>query len=222
MAEPRILSQNPQLFEDRREAGRALAEELEHLRGEGALVLGIPRGGVVVAKVLADALDAELDIVLARKLRAPGRPELAIGAVAESGKVFLDEGLANRTGADESYLKRATADTMEEIRRRAERYRQVRPRAEIDGRTVVVTDDGIATGSTLQASLWTARQEGAERLVAAVPVGPPGTVRDLADLADEFLCLRAPMEFGAVGQFYRRFDQTTDEEVLALLRDAAG
>lgn len=221
MAQPKIVSRSGQPFQDRREAGRTLAREMDHLRGQGVLVLGIPRGGVVVAKEVADALEGELDIVLARKLRAPGRPELAIGAVAESGKAFVDPGIARRVGADESYLDRAKAETMEEIRRRAARYREVRPRAEIEGRTVVVTDDGIATGSTLQASLWTARQEGAERLVAAVPVGPPRTVEELAELADEFLCLRAPVEFGAVGQFYVRFDQTTDEEVLELLRSAA-
>jgi putative phosphoribosyl transferase len=222
MGDVRILSTSSTPFADRREAGRLLAEQLTELRGRRAVVLGIPRGGVVVAWELARALEADLDIVLSRKLGAPGNPELAIGALSETGDAVVDEFLNRRLGVSEAYIDREKQHQMAEIERRTHMYRAIRPRVPLAGRTVVVTDDGLATGATMQAALRTVRHEAAEEVIAAVPVGPDHSVRDLAPLADRVLCLRSPAFFAAVGEFYVRFDQTSDEEVLELLRAAQG
>ena len=215
----RIISHSAEPFRDRMEAGRLLGRELTAMGLEGAVVLGIPRGGVVVAREVAALLDADLDIVLARKLGAPDNPELAIGAIAEEGGLVLDRHLAGRVGADDGYVEEEKARQQQQIERRAARYRQVRPKVALRGRRVVVTDDGVATGATMQAALWAVQREGPEALVVGLPVGPEHTVRRLAEDADEVLCLRAPPLFAAVGQFYGRFEQTTDEELLAILQE---
>ncbi len=221
MGECRILSRSGAAFRDRAEAGRAVAEALAGMGLEGALVLGVPRGGMVTAREVALALGGELDVALARKLRAPNNPELAIGAVAEGGEMYLDERLAHNVGADEAYVERERAYQVQVIAERAERYRQIRPRVPLAGRRVVVTDDGVATGATMLAALRAARQEGPERLVAALPVGPDHTVQELAKGADLMVCLRVPPHFAAVGQFYQVFDQTADAELEAILREEA-
>ncbi len=223
MGNLRILTFSDEPFADRVDAGAALADELRPLCGAGAVVLGIPRGGVVVARELADALEAELDVVLTRKLGAPGNPELAMGAITETGRMFINKDVARMTGASEAYIEQARAEAMAELARRAAAYRPNRPRAKLDGRPVIVTDDGVATGSTMQAALWSLRNERPSRLICALPVAPEDTAHRLAADADELVCLRAPPYFHAVGQFYRDFSQTTDEEVIALLaRQAAG
>jgi predicted phosphoribosyltransferase len=222
MGAVRFVSRSSEPFCDRTQAGRLLAEELVGYAGTQAVVLGVPRGGVIVAREVAVALDAALDVVLARKLGAPGNPELAIGAVAEDGRLYLHEESAAMVGARDAYVAQELDRQRAEISRRASLYRSVRPRVPLEGRTVIVTDDGVATGATMQAALWTARREGARLVVAALPVGPEQTLRELAREADELVCLRVPPFFAAVGQFYLRFDQTQDEELLEVLQEEAG
>ncbi|MDD5082671.1 MAG: phosphoribosyltransferase family protein, partial [Dehalococcoidales bacterium] len=197
---------------------RLLADELRNLRGQQAVVLGIPRGGIVIARELAAALEADLDIVLARKLRTPGHEELAMGAIAEGGKVFLNEMVVRELGIKNSEIEQEKTLQLAEIARRAELIRHVLPRISLQGRPVVVTDDGVATGATFQAALWTVRQEAPAQLIAAIPVGSGETVRRLAADTDEMVCLQAPLFFAAVGQFYLRFQPIEDEEVLQILR----
>lgn len=216
----RIVSRSGERFRDRREAGQMVSRELLELRGRKAVVLGIPRGGIVVAREIAQALEADLDIVLARKLRSPGYEELAMGSVAEGGQIFLNEEVAQELGATQDYIEQEKERQLAEISRRAEMIRKVRPKVPLGGRTVVVTDDGVATGATLQAALWAVRQEKPEKLIAAMPVGSEETVRRLAGDVDLMLCLRAPPFFVAVGQFYARFDPTEDEDVLKILKEA--
>jgi putative phosphoribosyl transferase len=202
------------------EAGQLLAQELAEYRGRQTVVLGIPRGGVVIAREVARALEAEVDTVLSRKLGAPGNPELAIGAIAEDGKVFLHEQLLSQLGVTPEYLKQEKARQMAELKRRIALYRQARSKVPLEGRVVIVTDDGVATGATMQAALWTSNREGPDRLIAALPVGPADTVTRLAQETDELICLRAPPFFGAIGQFYQTFEQVKDEEVVKILKEA--
>jgi predicted phosphoribosyltransferase len=212
-----VLSRDPRPFADRREAGRLLARELERFRASRPVILGIPRGGVVIAAEIADQLGAELDIVLSRKIGAPGNPELAIGAIAEDGRLFLDERIAERMGASRAFVAREQERQLGEIARRVALFRAVRPKVPLHGRVVIVADDGLATGATMQAALWAAHRDRPATTIAAVPVGAVDTIERLAGGADELVCLRAPEEFGAVGRFYRVFDQVEDEEVLAIL-----
>jgi predicted phosphoribosyltransferase len=213
----RVLSHSPEPFADRREAGRLLAAELERFRASRPVVLGIPRGGVVIAAEIADRLGAELDIVLSRKIGAPVNSEFAIGAIAEDGRLFLDEQITARLGVSRDYIAREQRRQLEEIARRVKLFRAVRPKVPLRGRVVIVADDGLATGATMQAALWAAHRDQPSSTVAAVPVGAVDTIERLSQSADELICLRAPEDFGAVGRFYRRFDQVEDEEVLAIL-----
>jgi predicted phosphoribosyltransferase len=215
----RILSHSSKLFKDRQEAGELLARELAEYRSRKVVVLGIPRGGIIVARELARALRAELDIVLAHKLRTPGRVELAMGSVAEDGRLFLNEEVVRGLGVAEAYIQQEKALQMAEIRRRIELFRRVCPKVPLAGRTVIVTDDGVATGATTQAALWAVRLENPEKLIAALPIGPEDTIRRLAEDVDEMLCLRTPPLFAAVGQFYMRFEPVEDEEVLEILEE---
>jgi putative phosphoribosyl transferase len=207
-------------FRDRRDAGQQLAKALENLRDERPVVLGLPRGGVPVAAEVARALDAPLDVILVRKLGVPIQPELAMGAIGEDGVRVLNVDVLESVGADAATVDRAERRERQELQSRAERLRTGRPRIDVTGRTVVIVDDGIATGSTARAAIAVARAHGASRVVLAVPVGPSHTCRDLADEADEVVCLRQPEPFVAVGQFYRDFVQTTDAEVVAALAGA--
>ncbi|MBI2328941.1 MAG: phosphoribosyltransferase [Chloroflexi bacterium] len=216
-AQLRILSYSSAPFVDREEAGKLLAVELSEYRGQKAVVLGIPRGGVVVAREVARVLDADLDVVLARKLRTPGHEELAMGSVAEDGKLFLNQGVVSELGVGEAYIQQEKARQLVEIKRRTELIRQIQPKIPLKGRIVIVTDDGIATGATTQAALWAVRLEQPEKLIAAIPVGPEDTIRRLAKDVDEMLCLRAPPLFAAVGQFYQQFYPVEDEDVLRIL-----
>lgn len=219
MAQLRILSRSSTPFTDREEAGRLLARELIEYREQKAVVLGIPRGGIVVAREIAQALDTETDIILARKLRTPGQEELAMGSVTENGVVFLNQEVVKALGVTEAYIQQEKAYQLTEIKRRSELIRAVQPKIPLRGRVVIVTDDGVATGSTTQAALWAVRLEQPKKLIAAMPVGPENTIRRLAEDVDEMLCLRVPPLFSAVGQFYQQFNQVEDEEVLRILRD---
>jgi len=219
MAKLRIISHSSEPFRDRQEVGQLLAWELRKLPGRNLVVLGIPRGGIIVAQELAQILDAELDVVLAHKLRARGHPELAMGSVAENGKIFLNSEVVAQLGISQHYVEEETAVQLTEIKRRARLVRRMHPRVPLQGKTVIVTDDGVATGATTQAAFWAVRQEKPALLVAAIPVGPEDVVRRLAKDVDEMVCLRAPRFFSAVGQFYLRFEPVEDADVLKILRE---
>ena len=210
------------MFENRVQAGRQLAARLQHLRDEpptDVVVLGLPRGGVVVAAEIAAGLPAPLDVLVVRKLRAPRQPELAIGAVAdgEHPHRFLNDRVIARLGVEDEYLQREIAMQLDELRRRQALYRRGRPAIPLTGRTLVVADDGIATGATVRAGIKALRRAAPERIVLAVPVGPRESVRSLASDVDELICLETPSEFISVGEFYGDFRQTTDAEVIAAL-----
>ncbi len=206
------------LFEDRREAGKALARELAAFRGqENALVLGIPRGGVVVAREVAEALDIPLDVYITRKIGAPHNPELAIGAVASDGTLILDHQLAKRLGVSQDYIDGESERQEREIKRRMSEYRSDRPGLELTGKVVILVDDGVATGATTLATIEAIRTQKPSRLILAVPVGPRDTIQRLKEKVDELYCLHAPEVFWAVGAFYNVFDQTSDDEVKTLL-----
>ncbi len=208
------------IFENRREAGRQLAMALINrgYKGENTLVLGIPRGGLVVADEVAKALSAILEVIIARKLRAPYRPELGIGAVVDGNHILLNEELVRTVGANQEYLNREIAFQKEEIERRLRFYRDHRPASEVAGKTVIVVDDGIATGYTFRASLESLRQCHPDRLVAAAPVAARDSVEMLTAFADEIVCLNIPPSFFAVGAWYQNFEQVSDEEAVAILR----
>ncbi len=208
------------VFADRAEAGRELAERLSQLRSATPVVLGLPRGGVPVAEQVAQALGAPLDVLLVRKLGVPFQPELGLGAIGESGTCVVNEAVVQLAGVAESDIERVKARERVELDRRRSRYRQGRPRSPLEGKTAVIVDDGIATGSTARAACQVARAAGASRVVLAVPVAPAGTAEALAGIADEFVCLEMPADFVAVGQFYRNFAQVSDEEVIACLQRA--
>jgi putative phosphoribosyl transferase len=204
---------------DRREAGRRLAEKAMHLKERDPLVLGLPRGGVVVAAEVARALEAPLDVLVVRKLGAPNRPELAIGAVIDGNppQRVLNEEIVHMLGVDESFIEREHEQQLAEARRRLEIYRRGRAGLDVAGRTVIVVDDGVATGATMNAALTGLRQADVESLVLAVPVGAPEGVAMLSRKVDEAICLASPVGFRAVGCYYQSFEQTTDEEVVRLL-----
>lgn len=205
-------------FRDRREAGRRLTEALDGYRRRRPFILAVPRGGIVVGYEVAVGLDAPLDVVVPRKLRAPYNPELAVGAVAHDGSVYVDSPLVSSLRIPEEYLKEETATQLEEIRRRVSVYRGDRPQPALAGRAAIVVDDGIATGSTMIAALRAVRGMHAEVVVAAIPVAPPEGAESLRAEADDVVCLYTPTLFYAVGQFYDDFGQTTDDEVVFLLR----
>jgi putative phosphoribosyl transferase len=208
------------VYADRVEAGRELGAALQGYRGDSVLVLGVPRGGVVVAAEVARALEAPLDVVIARKIGAPSQPELAIGAVVSGDSLrLLDHQTIRYLHVPAEYIEQETARQLEEIRRRLDYYRQGRPTPDILGKTVIVIDDGIATGYTIRAALAGLRRLGPGRLVVAVPVAPPSTCADLERIADDVVCLQTPDPFLAVGAWYENFDQTSDEEVAGLLQE---
>lgn len=208
------------MFRDRAEAARRLADALGHYRGTGPLILAIPRGAVPMAKIIAGELGGEVDVVLVRKLRAPGNPEFALGSVDESGWAYLADHA--RHYASDEYLEREKEAQLETIRQRRAQYTPVHPPIDPRGRIVIVVDDGLATGSTMISALHALRARGAAKLVCAVPVAPPDTLERVRPYADETLCLMAPENFYAVGQFYYDFPQVDDEEVIAILRESRG
>jgi putative phosphoribosyl transferase len=205
-------------FLDRAEAGELLAEVLTSLVRPPVLVLGIPRGGVVVAARVAARLGAPLDVVVPRKIGAPGNPELAVGAVAD-GVQAIDEPAIRRLGFDMAAVRAEGARQTAEVARRTAAYRQGLPPLELAGRTVVLVDDGVATGWTCAAAASCTRRAGAARVVVAVPVGPPGLAERLSPVVDEVAVLVTPDPYLNVGQVYERFPQVDDEEVLRCLQE---
>jgi putative phosphoribosyl transferase len=208
------------VFRDRRDAGARLAERLAGLKGQDVLVLGIPRGGVPVADEIARRLGAELDVVVARKLGAPGQPELALGAVTANGGRVQNDELIAESGVPASYLAAVTEQQMAEARRRQERFRGGAPPPRVAGRTVLVVDDGLATGATMRAAVRSLRRQGAGRVVVAVPVGSREACAALRAEADEVVCLSEPAFFWAVGLHYEDFRPTEDDEVVQILQRA--
>ncbi|MES3160177.1 MAG: phosphoribosyltransferase family protein [Halorubrum sp.] len=204
-------------FIDRTDAGEQLGEALRERGIDADIALAIPRGGLPLGRAVADALDVPLDIAVASKIGAPGNPEYAIGAVASDGSVWRNERAFRGTGADEEYFTQERKKEEENARQKADRYRGEQPDPDLTGKTVVLVDDGVATGSTAKACLQMLEKSDAERLVLAVPVGAPDTVNELREMVDEVVCLETPSGFRGVGQFYERFDQVSDEEAMEYL-----
>lgn len=210
-------------FRDRRDAGSHLADALMFLRDERPVVLALPRGGVPVAYEVAQALGAPLDVLLVRKIGAPGYPELGLGAVVdgEHHQLVLNEDLVKRINPSPEYLLAEEQRQLAVIDHRRHLYAGDRPHVSVQGRTVVIVDDGIATGGTMRVALKALAMDGAARLLFATPVAPPKVLKDLSATVDEGICLIAPDDFRAVGFYYADFEQTTDEEVICYLNAAA-
>jgi putative phosphoribosyl transferase len=210
---------NHRTFTDREEAGWILVERLRGQPLHDPVVLAIPRGGVETGAAIARGLGCELDVVLARKLRAPHQPELALGAVSEDGDVSLNDFATALTDSGSAFIEAERQRQLAEIARRRTMFRAVRPQADVKGRTVILTDDGIATGATIIAAIHTVRAAGAMEIIVAVPVGATARIDAIRPLCDRVICLQEPEDFWAIGQFYRTFEQVEDERVVELLRD---
>jgi putative phosphoribosyl transferase len=213
----------PERYVDRSDAGHHLARALASRQGgrSDIIVLGLPRGGVPVAFEIASALDAPLDVFVVRKIGLPGHEEFGIGAIASGGVRVVDHHVLRAYGVDDATLERITERERLELQRRERRYRDDRPFPDLRGRTVVLVDDGLATGSTMRAAVAALREEAPREIIVAVPVGAAETCTALAEEVDDLVCLRTPEPFYAVGLWYENFDQTTDEEVHDLLERAA-
>lgn len=207
----------PLYFENRAEAGRRLSGLLDHLQGEDLVVLGLPRGGVPVAAEVADHLDAPLDVIVVRKLGVPWQPELAMGAIGEGGARVLNHEVVGLLDLPQHRIDVVEQSERQELRRRVDTFRGERAPIQLEQRTAVIVDDGVATGATAQAACGVARARGAAGIVVAVPVASPSAVKLLEECADEVICLGRPEGFGAIGVFYRDFSQTTDTEVRRIL-----
>ncbi len=208
-------------FEDRTDAGRRLLSLLEDYKGaDNTIVLGLPRGGVVVALEVALELSLPLDVWVTRKIGAPFNPELAIGSVDSNGNLLLDENTAKLYEISDRYIREEVEHQAGEIKRRYMAYRGVEEAPDVKGATAIVVDDGVATGYTMMAALQSVRSNGADKIVCAVPVASPRVINQLGQLADRIECLSTPSYFGAVGEFYRNFDQVSDQEVLECLEKA--
>lgn len=206
------------IFENRNEAGKRLAKKLVDFQKDAkAVVLGLPRGGVVVAEEVSQFLNLPLDVILLRKLPYPPQPELAVGAVAEHGAVFVNEEFLEATRENPLWLEEIVREQRAMLRERAATYRSHRHARDLKGKTVILVDDGIATGATMKVAIQAARAAGAGKVVVAVPVAAPSSVRELQSEADEVVCLDTPEEFYAVGQAYQTFAQVSDDEVISIL-----
>lgn len=209
------------MFRNRKDAALRLAQQLKGMELVNPLVLAIPRGGVVTGAVLAQELGADLDVIMSRKLRAPYQPEVALGAVSENGDVYLNDFAHEVSGFSEEYLAQEREHQVGEIARRKKLFRAARPAATVDGRTVIVTDDGIATGATMLAALQVLKSQRPLEVIVAVPVASPDRLTDIRPLCDQVVCLLAPDNFWAVGQFYEDFSTVEDETVVELLHLAS-
>jgi predicted phosphoribosyltransferase len=209
------------MFADREDAARQLAAKLRSLQLQDPIVLAIPRGGVVTGAVLAEELDADLDVVLARKLRAPFQPELALGAVGEDGEVYINQRLTAAVTIDRTYVEEERQRLVAEIKQRQHLFRAGRGLAFLTGRSVILTDDGIATGSTMIAAIRVVQAHKPRELIVAVPVAPKRQAQEFERLCDRFVSLLTPVDFMAVGEFYRSFETVEDDEVARLLQASA-
>jgi predicted phosphoribosyltransferase len=207
-------------FADRIEAGKRLASSLADFAGKNAIILAIPRGGVIIGYEIARALRLPLDVIIPHKIGAPGNPELAIGAVTEDGTEILDDNLISYMQVSREYIEAESERQKHEIERRLRLYRQNEPYPNLKNRDVIIADDGIATGSTMKAALASVKNRGARTVTVAIPVGPPSTIKELKKQAARVACLYTPEYFSAIGEFYADFSQTTDEEVITLLKQS--
>ena len=210
------------MFPNRSEAGQKLAQKLKEVLGEQKtvnklLILAIPRGGVVIGRQIADLLECPMDVIITKKIGAPGNPELAIGAVGTVGEPIIDEALAERVGADEDYLKNKIEKIKKNIEVQEKEFRQDKLPLDLKNKMVVITDDGVATGSTIKAAIEVVRQSNPQKIIVAIPVIARDALKEIENLADEVIYLEAPELFFAVGQFYQEFEQISDETVKELL-----
>jgi len=205
------------MFTDRKEAGTSLAEKLVSRISSGPLVLGLARGGVMIAQAVASRLSLPLDVLVVKKIPSPNNPELALGAVAPDGIRLVNWRLAQQQGVDEAYIQSVISNQQSAIRQKTLLYRKGRKPLRVKDKTVIIVDDGAATGATFEVAVKWAEAKGARKIIAALPVAPPDTVARIAPEVDELIVLEAPEHFDAVGQFYRNFDQVSDEEVIQLL-----
>jgi len=214
-----LIARETMVYSTRTQAGAMLARRLTPYANLNVVVLGVPRGGLPVAKEVADALGAPLDVVVVRKLGAPGHPELGIGAVVDGDRprAIFNQDIIEHLGVSDEYIDAEIARQLKEVKRRETAYRGGRAKIPLTGKTVIVVDDGIATGSSMRAALRGVRRQKPKRLILAVPVAPVDTIEALASEADEIVCLETPENFFAVGQFYRDFHQVTDDEVKTIL-----
>ena len=207
------------MFNDRRDAGIQLVSMLKKYKDqEGVLVLALPRGGVVTGYEIARYLNVPLDIVIVRKIGFPGQPELGIGAVSETGTVVLNQFIISTYGVSKDYIEHEISRQKEEISRRVKLYRKGKGLPDLEGKTIILVDDGVATGATIKAAITTLRKEKLTKLTVALPVAPPATADELKQMVDEFICIETPVDFMAVGAHYRDFTQVSDEEVVELLQ----
>ena len=215
----RILSYSGEPFLDRVEAGRLLAVALNEYRGQNAVVVGIPRGGMIVAREIAQELNAELDMIVAHKLRTPGQGELAMGSISERGDLFLNQEVLRGAGVSEREIEQEKVVQKAEILRRTKMFRAIKPKIPLKGRIVIITDDGVATGATTQAAIKAVLAERPKKIILAAPVGSEDTLRALSHDVDELVCLKSPDYLTAIGQVYRNFEPVTDEQVLEILKN---
>lgn len=209
------------MFADRRDAGLQLAEKLKHYKScKGVLILALPRGGAVTGFEIARVIGAPLDVLIVRKIGFPGQLELAVGAVSETGTIVLNQHIISDGEVSQKYIEDEIAAQKKEIDRRMRLYRGGRRLEKVEGKTIILVDDGVATGATMKAGIATLREEKIEKLIVAVAVSPLETADELRNMADEFICLYTPSDFMAVGNYYRDFSQVTDEEVAEILRES--
>ncbi len=207
------------MFRDRRDAGKKLAKILKKYYNEKVLVLAIPRGGVIVADEIAKELNANLDIVVPRKIGSPGNPELAIGAVAQDGSLYLDENLIRDLEVSEDYIKKQKEKEVNEIKRRLKIYRKGKKFPSLKDKILIVVDDGIATGSTMKVTIKFLKKRKPKKIIIATPVVPKDTAEELREVVDEVIALEEPIFMQAIGEFYLDFRQTEDEEVIKILKE---
>jgi len=210
----------PESFVNRSAAGRELAARLGHLKDRSPVVIALPRGGVVVAAEVARALEAPLDVLVVRKVGAPRQPELGLGAIAEGGVLLLNKRLMRQVGVTKEGLQGTIDAATYELNRRIDVYRGAQDPLQVRGKTVVLVDDGLATGSTARAAIGALQHHGAAEIILGVPVGAPAAIRELSNVVDEVVCVHAPFMLSSVGQYFDDFTQTTDEEVVEILAEA--
>ncbi len=211
------------MFKDRSDAGGQLAHRLKEYKDQkGVLVLALPRGGVVTGYEIASYLNVPLDILIVRKIGFPGQPEFGIGAVSETGTVVLNESIISTYDVPTDYVEDGISKQKEEISRRVKLYRKGKKLPDLQGKTVILVDDGVATGVTMKAAIVTLKEEKLNKLIVVLPVGPPNVADEIEQMVDEFICIETPVDFMAVGSYYRDFTQVSDEEVIELLQRSAG
>jgi putative phosphoribosyl transferase len=207
------------MFNDRTDAGIQLASRLKEYKDkEGVIVLALPRGGVVTGYEISQHLNAPLDIVIVRKVGFPGQPELGIGAVSETGSIVLNDYIISGYGVSKEYIEREVSRQKEEIARRVKLYRKGKWLSGLKGKTIILVDDGVATGATMKTAITTLKEEKLNKIVVALPVAPSSVAEEIETMVDEFICIKTPFDFMAVGSYYNNFTQVSDEEVVELLR----